>query len=246
VSGPHRFDFDALFDADYLYFYASRLSREHSLGEADRIARLTGIEAGTDVLDCPCGHGRIAIPLAQRGARVTGLDASRVFLDRARADGDGVPVTWVLGDMRALPFADAAFDVAFSWFAAFGYFGDDDNRRVLVEAYRVLRPGGRFLLEMPHRDWILRNFQETVTFERGDDRMVDRNHYDAVTGCMVNERSLTRDGVTRELAFFVRQFTGPELRDWLFQAGFSKVELLGADDGPLTLDSRRLIAVATR
>ena len=57
------------------------------------------------VLDLACGHGELATRLAARGCRVTGLDSSPVFLDRARADAvaAGVSVEYVAGDMRQIP-----------------------------------------------------------------------------------------------------------------------------------------------
>ena len=50
--------------------------------------------------------------------------------------------------MRTLPFDSATFDVVISWFTSFGYFDDDENRRVLDEAQRVLKPGGRLAIEI--------------------------------------------------------------------------------------------------
>lgn len=98
--------FDGVFDEDYLYFYADRLSDERSDAETDLIWRLLRLRPGWDVLDLACGHGRIANRLAARGCRVTGLDATPLFLERARRDAEkrGVTVDYVDGDMRELPW----------------------------------------------------------------------------------------------------------------------------------------------
>jgi SAM-dependent methyltransferase len=63
-------------------------------------------ESGDEVLDVPCGHGRIANGLAARGASATGLDASPLFLERARTDAAarGVKVEYIQADMRNLPW----------------------------------------------------------------------------------------------------------------------------------------------
>jgi cyclopropane fatty-acyl-phospholipid synthase-like methyltransferase len=79
------FDFDEVFDADYLYFYEPLLE-EVSDADTDLVWRLLDLQTGAEVLDLACGHGRIAGRLAARGARVTGLDASPAFLEQARAD----------------------------------------------------------------------------------------------------------------------------------------------------------------
>ncbi len=69
-------DPDALFDDDYLYFYEQLLTPERSDDEAELIWRLGELGPGSDVLDAPCGHGRLSNRLAGRGCRVTGLDRS--------------------------------------------------------------------------------------------------------------------------------------------------------------------------
>src|SRR5262252_5968728 len=122
------------FDEDYLYFYEELLTPERTAAE---------LEPGVELLDLACGHGRIANPLAERGVRVTGLDATPLFLDVARADAAerGVEVEYVEGDMRSIPWV-ARFDRVLCWFTSFGYFSDDENRRVLVGAFEAVRPGG--------------------------------------------------------------------------------------------------------
>ena len=79
------FDVEGMFDEDYLYFYAGPLDARGD-AEAELICRLLRVEPGMEVLDLACGHGRIANALAARGCRVSGLDTTRVFLDRARHD----------------------------------------------------------------------------------------------------------------------------------------------------------------
>src|SRR5687767_12215848 len=139
VSVP--FDFDEVFDADYLFFYEP-LFADVTEADVDVIWRLLKLEPDMAVLDLACGHGRIANRLAERGARVTGLDSNALFLDHARRDAASrdIQVDYVEGDMRLLPSTNERFDRVLSWFTSFGYFDDQDNRRVLHEAHRVLRP----------------------------------------------------------------------------------------------------------
>lgn len=60
------FDFDQVFDEDYLYFYGQRLENVAD-GDADTIWRLLALEARMGVLDLACGHGRIANRLPPAG-----------------------------------------------------------------------------------------------------------------------------------------------------------------------------------
>jgi SAM-dependent methyltransferase len=248
VDQTPPFDFDELFDSDYLYFYEPMLNDERSDATVDLLWELLELRPGMAVLDLACGHGRIANRLAARGCQVTGLDASTVFLERASADAEaaGVTVDYRHGDMRDLPFADASLDRIVCVFTAFGYFDDDGNRTVLLEAARVLRPGGRFYADQHHLLSMVRNWQEEFSLRRDGDWMIDEHDYDAATGRTINERTILRDGRSRTLHYFVRTLTGPEWRDWLHQAGFSSAALYGEGGSELTMDSRRLIVVGAR
>ena len=96
------------FDEDYLYLYEELLTPERTAAEVELVWKLLELELGLELLDLACGHGRIANPLAGRGVRVTGLDATPLFLDVARRDAAerGVDVEYLEGDMRELPWED--------------------------------------------------------------------------------------------------------------------------------------------
>jgi SAM-dependent methyltransferase len=138
------------------------------------------------------------------------------------------------------------FDAVVNWFTAFGYFDDDENRRVLDGVRRSLRPGGRLLLELNHGPTLMTGFLPSVVTRRGDDAMVDEHTYDASTGRVHTVRTILREGWTRATRFSTRLFAFPELRDWLVQAGFSHVEGFAGDGGPLTVESRRLVVLTAR
>jgi SAM-dependent methyltransferase len=111
-------------------------------------------------------------------------NATALFLERARAEAaaGGLPVEYVEGDMRSLPWADGSFDPVISWFTSFGYFSDEENRRVLQEAYRVLRPGGRLLIENNNLAKLLPRWLPTVVVERDGDFSIDHQRFDPTTG----------------------------------------------------------------
>lgn len=239
---PHE-----VFGEDYLYFYDAVLTDEVSDAQAERIWRLLELAAGVEVLDVPCGHGRIANRLAARGARVTGIDADPLFLERARADAEarGVDVEYVQGDMRTLAW-ERRFDVVLNWFTSFGYFDDAANRAWLREARKALRPGGRLALELWNRDAFARNWLPVTMSERDGDLQVERHHLDLLSGRAETDRFIVRGGRVRAVHFSVRFFTFTELRDWLLDAGFSSVAVSGHEGEPLDLQVRRMVVVATR
>lgn len=240
------FDAGEVFDEDYLHFHRRELD-ERADAETDLIRDLLDAPTGAEVLDLACGHGRIANRLAERGYRVTGLDESASFLEHAREDARarGVDVEYATADMRALPH-DGEFDAVVNWFTSFGYFDDPGNRAVLAEVLRVLRPGGRFVLDLNNYAWHLRHYRDAIVLEQGRDLMVDRNHLDPLTNRQRTERALIRDGRVRNTRFSVRMLTFPEIRDWLLDAGFVQVRGLGEDGAALTAQHRRMIVLAQR
>lgn len=241
------FDFDEVFDEDYLFFYEPLLA-DVTETDVDTIWRLLRLEPDMAILDLGCGHGRIANRLAERGARVTGLDATALFLDRARRDAAsrGVDVDYVKGDMRRLPWTDERFDRVLSWFTSFGYFDDQDNRRVLQEAHRVLRPAGRLLIENNNLVELLPRWQPALVTERDGHFAIDRSCFDPTTGRATTERVIIRDGRTRRFVFSVQMFVAAELRNWLLDTGFTSVNLIDPNGDPLTVRSRRMISIAYR
>ena len=128
-----------------------------------KLASLTGVAGGT-LLDLACGPGPYAIPLAQAGYRVTGVDRTRFLLNAAReraARASGQPVEWIEADMHNLA-EQAAFDLAISMFTSFGYFDDPaENRRVLTNVLASLKPGGVFLLDHLGKELLAAKSQPT-------------------------------------------------------------------------------------
>jgi len=241
------FDFESVFGEDYLHFYEQILTDEVSDRQVAIIGKLVGIGPGVRVLDCPCGHGRIANRLAGLGAEVVGVDSSPQFLEVARRAGSAVD--YRLGDMRALEF-EGEFDVLVNMFTSFGYFDDETDRKVLAGFRRALKPGGKLVMDHQNSHRILTLIaalggESVAMTEKGDDLMIDRNRYDAVAGRTVTERISVRGGKVRRYPFSVRVFTPAELTTWLQHACFAEVRVLDQDGEPFTLAARRMWVVAT-
>jgi demethylmenaquinone methyltransferase/2-methoxy-6-polyprenyl-1,4-benzoquinol methylase len=119
-----------------------------------RIAAAATVRPGDRVLDACCGTGDLALAAQAAGGSVTGLDFSPRMLERARRKAPGM--TWVEGDVMALPFADGAFDAAT---VGFGIRNVADLEGGLAELRRVLRPGGRVaVLEITQPEGVLAPF----------------------------------------------------------------------------------------
>jgi SAM-dependent methyltransferase len=106
--------------------------------------------AGKDVLEVGCGLGTDLLEFARAGARVSGVDLTprSIRMARRRFDLEGRAADLRTADGRALPFADASFDLV--W--CFGVIHHSpEPERIVAEIRRVLRPAGRVVAMLYHR-----------------------------------------------------------------------------------------------
>lgn len=243
--------YETFFGEDYVELYREITPPDHTAAEVDGIVSLLGLEAGARILDLACGYGRHSIPLSKRGFDVTGYDLSPVFLKKAREDAtaQSASVRWIQGDMRTLPF-DAEFDAAINIFTAFGYFEDpDDDLKTMRGVRRALRPGGRFLLEIVHRDWLLGRFQPRG-FEMSSEGTIilHERAWDLVHDMIEENVILIRpDGTRTQYKVVHRMYS---LHNFLALAQRSGLEgekwYGGLDGSSLHLNSRRLVVISRR
>jgi SAM-dependent methyltransferase len=243
--------YQELFGEEYLRAWAPTLTEERAAREVEGIVTLLDLPPGSAILDLCCGHGRIAIPLAERGYQITGQDLSEVFLRHARQDAAarGVSVRWVHGDMRAIPFA-GEFDAIINIFTSFGYLESEaEDAKVLAQVAAALKPGGLFLLEYIHRDRMVRGYRPHV-IDRHDDGLIvlHEGEWDHLAGR--NHVSITLiepDGARRQFRHSVRLYTLAELARMLDAVGLPvEAHYGGLDGSEFTFDSRRLVVLARK
>lgn len=139
--------------ADHYDGFAEAYARENESGlfnahyARPAALELLGDVSGRRILDAGCGSGPLVADLVERGARVTGFDASAAMLELARRRlGADVPL--VVADLaQSLPFAAGEFDDAV---ASLVLHYLEDWSGPLTELRRVLRPGGRLLVVVNH------------------------------------------------------------------------------------------------
>ena len=109
-----------------------------------RLAADADPRPGDRALDLACGTGDISFAIAERGARVIGLDITARMIEIARAKRriGRARAVFLVGDMMSLPFPDGRFDVAT---VGYGIRNVPTIDIALGEIYRVLTPGGRVL-----------------------------------------------------------------------------------------------------
>jgi ubiquinone/menaquinone biosynthesis C-methylase UbiE len=240
---------DTFFSDFYLRAYAHDERQGEAEAQALAAARLARCPARGDLLDVPCGFGRHSVPLARANYRVVGVDRSESLLAEARrrAGGERWPKL-VRADYRELPFGDESFDAALNLFTSLGYLGDEQDTKVLGEIGRVLRPGGRLVIETMHRDLLVREFREQDWRLLGEGRLLlEQRTFDAGSGVTQTTQTLIDNTGERDSrSFSVRVYTATELVAMLTRAGFAEVRCHGDLAGAPFATDTRLVIVAAR
>ena len=131
------------YDAARFHRLKGRLvgNREISLIKKS-IARF-GLRDPLDILDLPCGTGRLTIPLSDSGHQMVGVDISTMMIAQAKkklGQEYPLPIKFLVGDAESLGFPDGLFDLAVC-LRLLGHLPPENRRKVLKELARVSKKG---------------------------------------------------------------------------------------------------------
>ena len=220
--------FERFFDTDFLAF-EPQASDRLTERETDFIVASFGLSEGARILDLACGTGRHANELARRGYQVVGLDLSKPLLEHAATASRArkLSVDFVHGDMRSLAFR-RLFDAVLLWGTSFGYFRDAENLLVLRKIAQAMRPGGRLLLELANRDFVLRDVPRAWWRREAGGLLFDEIDFEWRTSRYKFRRQILRaDGKERVDTLDFRAYSLSELLALLSAEGFVPLEISG-------------------
>jgi len=220
---------------------------EQARGEVADIISLLKVSPGASILDLCCGPGRHSLQLARSGFSVTGVDRTKMYLEKARkqAEKEGLEAEFIQNDMRTFCRPDT-FNVVINLFTSFGYFEDmNDDRRVAENVYRSLRENGVFLIDTMGKEVLARVFRERDWYEVNGILVLQEHRVSRNWSWMENRWIMVKDGKTEESRLSHRLYSAAELTALLRDCGFGAIDVYGDLTGtPYDHTAKRLVMAA--
>lgn len=225
----------------------------HASRHDDLLFWIKMASSAKSVLELACGTGRIAIPLAVKGAQVTGLDNSQSMLDQGKrnARGAGVEIDFVLGDMRSFDLGRDDYDLVVLAFNGLNQLLTlEDALSCLRCARKHLAPNGRLVIDtfLPTPERLVAEDLQ-IDYTLPDDAKVlikARRAYDPASQIRSLDLTIDNAGVTASDRLDVHVYYPSELSLLVSTADFDVVAMYGGyDQRRLDALSRRCIFVCT-
>lgn len=278
TSHPHTWWFDFFNHPDYLRIYGGSVDDTRTNRELQFCERVLNWHPGDTVLDAPCGQGRHTRRLAEKGFQVIGIDLSNRLLEIAHntqlplnpsgplpqpnhpqnspvgADLNVSPSfvhppLLIRGHLAFLPLPEACVHYAISMFSSFGYGQtEDENMAILAEYARVLRPGGRLLIDVMNRHFLTQFLSPVYRHQEGgvavrEERRIVENGRRLINTITVIEK----DGTRRQYPYTPWLYNGWELTLMAQQVGLKPIAVYGDFEArPYSMTSERAMVVAEK
>ena len=232
-SGANPDWWKELFDEIYLATDARSVCDDDvTRREIDLLRELIPLSPEDEILDLCGGHGRHSIELVRRGLRnCTVLDYSRFLIDRGAAEADrrGMKIRFLRGDARKTGLPAERFDRVLILGNSLGYLpSPDGDREILAEAKRLLKSGGRILLDVVDGARLKSGFSPVAWHEAGDGIVVCRSR--EMEGDVVRTREMVlckKSGLVRDRRYSLRIYEPKSMRFLLSGLGFSRIKVIG-------------------
>lgn len=198
------------------------------------------------ICDLMCGNGRHAIGLSSLGYKLTAIDVRTDVIDSVRSQIKNDRLNWVVADVyEGIP--NRKYDAITILTSSLGYYGIDEDKRLLETCYNKLENNGILILDLPNGEWILENFVKKDWIKAG-------NKYYLFQYALIDKTKYTKmtvlDGDSKN-DYYMQMYlykTG-EILAILKEIGFETVEIYGDfcfDTIETVTNQRRIQLVAKR
>jgi len=216
-----------LFDEVYLMTDARSVCDEKlTCQEVDFLVETLELDKSASILDLCGGHGRHSLELSRRGFKnVTVLDYSRYLIDlgQERAKEEKLNTVFIQGDARNTDLPRQSFLFIIIMASSFGYFvNEDENKKILNEAFRLLMTKGTLLLDLPDRNYVLQNFKPFSYHKVNEDVIVSRERELGDDIIYSRETVISKKrGRICDRTYCTRLYSPERITDLMYSVGFS-------------------------
>jgi D-alanine-D-alanine ligase len=218
-----------LFDDIYLLTDARSVCDDKLTSqEVDFLEETLDSDKYASILDLCGGQGRHSLELSRRGfVDVTVLDYSRYLIDlgKKRAEQEELSTIFIQGDARNTGLHGQSFQTVIIMSSSFGYFmNEDKNKEILKESFRLLIHRGTLMLDLPDRDYVLRNFSPFSCHNVNEDITVSRER-ELGDDIIYSREKVTSEkkGCIRDRSYCIRLYSPKKISDLMYSAGFSSI-----------------------
>jgi len=190
------------FDDTYRRLFLDTVDPVRTRYQVQQLLKMCAVLPGATVLDVGCGVGRHSIEFARLGFRVTGVDmnANYIAACRERAAQLGLKATFCAMDSRVMRL-DVSADLTISLWSSFGYYGEVGDLQILQRVSEHTRRGGRVVIDVENRDYIVKHFVPEEWHENGQGLVLEKRRFDATDGTVSTRRVvLSGGGASRVLS----------------------------------------------
>jgi len=153
----------------------------------------------------------------------------------------------VKADMRRINYKNE-FDAVANLWTSYGYFEkESDNLLIVKKMYRALKPGGKFMLHVINRDWIITNYSPSDWFQAGNIRVLEKRKFDYATSINHSVWHFLKDGEETSHQVKLRMYSYHELITMFKSVGFVDIQGYGSTkDEPISRDSMMMFIIGTK
>lgn len=234
------------FDELYLKFFLE--NQKNEVTEA-QVRIVENYIKGKLILDAGCGIGRHSILLSEKGYEIIGIDSSELYIEIAKKKASELKlgnIEFIKKDMRE-PLGDSIFDGIINLWSSFGYFDDDTNYKIIQNFNNALKKGGKFIIDLENRDYIINHFVYETFKEKEGVFILERRKFNPITSVISTHRIFLFKDQRKDYIRHLRIYTVTEISNILRNCKFQIDSILGDYDGSkFHQNSQRIIILARK
>ena len=225
------------------------LPDEFNLAEARFLIDLMEIEKGSDILDIPCGFGRLAIPLAKSGYNLTCVDISERFMMalNKKVKEENLSIHTIYGNILSIDLT-GSYDGAICMGNSFGYFDYKGMETFVKKLSLCLKPNARLIINSGMlAESILPKIPGEKTYVLGDLSMQINNEYIVEESLMVSHLTYKQNDLSEQHSYKHYVYTIAETKRLLIAVDLKIIKLYsGLDKIPYKLGDPQVYMVCEK